>query len=891
MDERWHDRFPRIIEHSQPGDHLCCIYETEEEHRAVLTPFLRQGLERGEKVLYIVDAHTAETILGYLRDEGVDVEACLESGQFAILTRDDAYMQEGIFDPQRMIALLRAETERALAEGYPALRVTGEMTWTLRGLPGSERLIEYEARLNEFFPGSQCLAICQYDRRRFDAPLLLDVLRTHPIAVFGTEVYDNFYYIPPAEFLSGDRAAVELQRWEQSLAQRRRAEEQIRHLNAILRAIRNVNQLITREKDRNRLLKGACESLIRTRGYLSAWIALLDESGGLVTTAEAGLGENFLPLLKRLERGEMPHCAQVALEQADALVIKDTLSTCADCPLAAGYDSKQGMAVRLEHGGKVYGLLTVSIPGDVAVEEEERVLFREVAGDIAFALHGVELEEGRRRAEEALRLRMEQLMALSQASQAVTASLELDQVLAEIVSLASEVVGSDYASVALVDETGQMSQSAENLPGVPAIEYRIRDEGFTSWIVRSRQAMVVDEIGEDGAVSPDPGEGAPRTANPHLVEAGLKSFAGLALVAKDRLLGVLYLHSLRPRAFQGQLPLLTTFANQTAIAIENARLFEETRRLQEFNQSIVQSMAEGIAIENADGVFTFVNPAAAEMLGQHWTAIVTPDQQPIVQAADERQARGESDRYELELVRKDGTRISVLVSGSPRFEDGRFVGTMAVFTDITERKRTEEELQQSYARLRKTLEGIVHVLESAMEMRDPYTAGHQRRVTQLACAIAEEMGLSQERIEGLRMAAMIHDLGKMTVPAEILAKPTTLSDLEYGLIKTHPQTGHDVLQRVTEFPWPVAQIILQHHERLDGSGYPQGLSDGKIMLEAKMLAVADVVEAMAPHRPYRPAHGIASALEEISQNSGLLYDAEVVDVCLKLFTEKGFAFE
>lgn len=231
------DRVPRAIRNLRPGDHLCCLYETEEEHRAVLTPFLRQGLERGEKMLYIVDTYTAEAILGYLRDEGVDVEACLAGGRFVLLTREDAYLRDGVFDPERMIALLRAETERALAEGYPALRVTGEMTWALRGPPGSERLIEYEAKLNDFVSGSHCLALCQYDCRRFDAALLLDVLRTHPIAVIGAEAYDNFYYIPPGEFLSPYRPAVELQRWKESLARRRHAEEQLKAEQARSEAI------------------------------------------------------------------------------------------------------------------------------------------------------------------------------------------------------------------------------------------------------------------------------------------------------------------------------------------------------------------------------------------------------------------------------------------------------------------------------------------------------------------------------------------------------------------------------------------------------------------------------------------------------------------------------
>ena len=182
----------RTIRDVKPGDHIAWLYETEERHRAVLTPFLRQGLEGSEKVLYIVDSHTIETILGYLRDAGLNVEPYLASGQLTILTCDKTYIREGIFDPERMIAFLLAETERALAEGYTALRSSGEMTWALRGLPGSQRLIEYEARLNGFVPGSKCLLICQYNRWRFGSKVLLDALRTHPRSVVGNVLYDDF---------------------------------------------------------------------------------------------------------------------------------------------------------------------------------------------------------------------------------------------------------------------------------------------------------------------------------------------------------------------------------------------------------------------------------------------------------------------------------------------------------------------------------------------------------------------------------------------------------------------------------------------------------------------------------------------------------------------------
>ena len=190
------------IKELKEGDHLCCLYKTEEERQALITPFIRQGLESREKVIYIVDTHNAKTVLQYLSDDNLDINSYFEKGQLVLLTAEDSYVQNGFFDPDKMIELLRNETDKAIAEGYKALRVTGEMTWALRKLPGTERLIEYEAKLNLFFPESKCLAICQYDMNQFDAELLLNVLRTHPIVVLGTKIYHNFYFIPPDEFLN-----------------------------------------------------------------------------------------------------------------------------------------------------------------------------------------------------------------------------------------------------------------------------------------------------------------------------------------------------------------------------------------------------------------------------------------------------------------------------------------------------------------------------------------------------------------------------------------------------------------------------------------------------------------------------------------------------------------
>lgn len=200
--------------------------------------------------------------------------------------------------------------------------------------------------------------------------------------------------------------------------------------------------------------------------------------------------------------------------------------------------------------------------------------------------------------------------------------------------------------------------------------------------------------------------------------------------------------------------------------------------------------------------------------------------------------------------------------------------------DNTERIDILEKLEGS-------LDNAVTAIAATVEMRDPYTAGHQRRVAKLAAAIASEMGLSTKQIEGVRVAGTVHDIGKIHVPAEILSNPSKLSDAEFSIIKTHPQVGYDILHMI-EFPWPIAQIVLQHHEKMDGSGYPNGLRGEDILIEARILCIADVIEAMASHRPYRPSFGIFPALQEVSRNKGRLYDHDVVKAVMTLFLDKGY---
>ena len=327
-------------------------------------------------------------------------------------------------------------------------------------------------------------------------------------------------------------------------------------------------------------------------------------------------------------------------------------------------------------------------------------------------------------------------------------------------------------------------------------------------------------------------------------------------------------------------------------------LEEKLKEVEKEYKTVFDTNGSAVAIINKEDTISMINPEFEKLSGYSkrevegklkWTKFISPlDLKRLRKYHQIRMVNPQKapKDYKFKFVDRQGQEREVfakvsLISGTKE--------SIASLIDISIQNEIEGKLTESLEELTKTLEGTINIVASIVEKRDPYTSGHQKRVAKLANAIAQEMKLTEDRLKAINIAASIHDLGKISTPAEILSKPDHITEAEFSIIKEHPQIAYDIINLV-DFPLPVAEIILEHHERVDGTGYPQGLNGNEILLEAKILAVADVVEAMASHRPYRPALGIKIALIEIKKESGIYYDPQVVSACLKVFGAKKFSF-
>jgi signal transduction histidine kinase len=623
----------------QPGDHLCFLYETEDERREVLTPFLRQGLEQGEKSLYIVASsrqHSREhakisaRIVGYLRGDGLDVEPYLARRQLTFLTAAETYLRGGFFDPQSMIVWLQTETQQALIEGYSTLRVASEMNWALSGSPGSERLIEYEAKLNDFLSGGQCITLCQYDRRRFAPATLLDALRTHPIALVGTELHDNCYYIPPAELLGIDSPESELRHWLQNLTEHRRTEEALRIRTheldqrvKELRCLYGISNLVEEPRvSLEEILQGVVDLIPPTCRYPGDNCARI--SFGEQTFAT----DNFEETARKqtsdiMVRGERVGCLEVYYVGAQAEV-------------------DAGLVLR-----------------------DERDLLNAITERLGRIIE-------RRQAEEQVRRHEEQLAVLNVVAATVSRSLDLERVLNDALSevLRLDVLGHEArASICLLDErTGDLVLAAhQGAPQgfFPLVEPIRWGERLSGQAIQTGEVIISDNCWQDERH----GCCWPSTA-PH------KEIC-LPLKARAKVLGALNLWL--PLAWEltpGNVDLLTLISEQISVAIQNARLFQAVRQQHEQLRALSARLAEVEEFERQQ-----LARELHDQVGQNLTALginlniaraQIPDTSPLGDAV-----RGRLDDS-LTLVEQTTERIRDVMANlrSPVMDDYGLVATL-----------------------------------------------------------------------------------------------------------------------------------------------------------------------------------------------------------------------
>ncbi len=697
------------------------------------------------------------------------------------------------------------------------------------------------------------------------------------------------------QFSAGEIGAIQILARALSLEEERHAAlERLEHVNRVLTAIRNVNHLIVQARNQEHLLAEACRLLVETHGFRNAWIVLVREGEAQPPVYHSGDRLALSAMADYLTTKGMPLCGQVSIKNTGIHTFPDPLSLCSGCPMRIGYDGHAGLAVRLEHEETTLGWLTVSVPIEYVDNPEEHSLLLEVAGDIAYSLYSIELAARQQQQSRLLAKRQQVQMLLTTLSsellqcpnEQTDATIELE------LGRLGEFAAADRCHIFLFspDESTMSNTHEWHAAGISAQKSELQalsTERFTWWMgkLRRREHIYLHKLDD---LPPEAAE-----ERSVLEPQGIQSLLVLPMADEHRLYGFVGFDWVRNATELDDelLPLLRLTANILHGALNRNQTEDALRKREEEYRLLVENQSDLLVKVDRDGRFEFVSPSYCrlfgksqdELLGQRFLPLVHEDDRlHTMEAMRDLYRPPYACHVEQRAMTLDGWRWLDWMDTAILDEAGEVSSIIAVGRDIVERKQAEAELRQ-------TLEDVIDLLGRVVEHRDPYTSGHQKRVAQLAKAIAEKMRLEAHLVEAVYMGGLIHDLGKISVPAEILSKPGKLAVYEFTLIQQHPLTGFDIIRQL-KFPWDIAQMVLQHHEKLDGSGYPNGLVGEQIQLESRILTVADVVEAMSTHRPYRPALGTEKALAEINRHSGTLFDADVVAACTSLFVANEFSF-
>lgn len=643
----------------------------------------------------------------------------------------------------------------------------------------------------------------------------------------------------------------------QDITERKKAEQRLRDQRNLYAALSDTNEAIIRIRDRNALLARVCEVAARQTGIAFAWAGLISQDGKISPAAKFGDDKGILERAVVNTRPGMPtECAAAARAIANNRI--EVVNRWEDDPALApwlslfaeaGFQSLLVLPIR-EKGVPVATLHLYSRQRDYFGQDIVELLAR-MRADLDNALDGLQAEAERQRA----------VAELARAEERWQFALE----------------GGDHGvwEWNIGKGTVYYSPRWKRMLGYEENEIGDNIENWRTLIHPDDLATIESEIRCYMA-----GE-CPAYRSEHRLRCKNGSYKWVLDQGK-----------ITARGEDGT-PLVMI---GTHTDISDRKLAESALRdsEQRFKALVEQSLV-GIYVIDEEKLL-YVNPrfceiygySLEELVGKSFYDIIAEEDRPVVREKIRQRLSGETEsaRYEFRGRRRDGILIDVGVHGSRGMIQGRHV-IIGMIQDITERRLGEEKIRSYVERLERSIMSTVQAISQMVDLRDPYTSGHERRVGDLAAAIGREMGMNEHQTTGLRVAGNVHDVGKIAVPAEILSKPTRLSPAEFAIVKTHAEQGYEILKDI-DFPWPVTAAVHQHHERLDGSGYPKGLRGDDICIEARILAVADVVESMSTHRPYRPALGVEAAFAELQKHRGILYDPAAVDSCLRLFREKGY---
>jgi len=621
----------------------------------------------------------------------------------------------------------------------------------------------------------------------------------------------------------------------------------ISRLNSTLLTIHKIYQLIVAIDDENELLQKICAALIDGHSYKLARSYLFKKgSCNIHPAAQPDLTqsnpESITVIRDDYEYGCEP--SEMAVKTGQPVIINDVASDerCRRwCDTALKNDIYGLIALPLIVSNKVIGILTVYAGRKDAFDAEEIDLLKGTVRDISLGIQ---------------KIRQQKEIRQTQLKYALVVENSNDNI--------------------IILQDGRMKFFNKNMHkqfGFQPEEYY--DKPFLNFVAPSCREIVAERYRKRLA-----GQEVPTKYE-------------MAILSKDNR-SIPVEVNVSPIEYEGGPAIMVV-----ARVITERKQAEEALRASEAKfRNLVENAAAGILITLIDGGIISANKAALEQLGfdsekelkKRFAVELYVNAEDRKRLLEYLMENGVAKSYEVQWKRRDGTPFWVSLNVIPQTTRSGDMQLISICEDITRRKEMEQKLNQSYKQLQKNFKGISQTLAATVEMRDPYTAGHQIKVAELAREISLEIGFSKELAEQIYTAGLIHDIGKISVPAEILSKPGKLNDIEFALIKMHPQAGYDILKNI-DFPYPLARWVLDHHELINGSGYPSGLKNDSISKEARILAVADLVEAMSSHRPYRAALGIEAAMAEIIQKKNILYDGQVVDACVRLFVEKGYKLE